>query len=164
VRWAPGVLEETYQGVLDIHGKFEGVDPEQKARENVDSIRDAFPEAEVSEFDEIMATLPKGLLPDPNDIHVLAAGVKCRASIIVTENTRDFPVDVLEHFNIEVATADDFIANTVDLSLHKAVAALREMRGRFRKPEMDGEQLLLLFEKRGFLQTADILREHVMHL
>ena len=45
--------------------------------------------------------MPALNLPDPNDRHVLAATVSGGASIIVTNNTKHFPAETLEEFEIE---------------------------------------------------------------
>jgi len=39
-------------------------------------------------------------LPDPDDRHVLAAAIECRASLIVTWNIKHFPADYLKSFGI----------------------------------------------------------------
>lgn len=48
-------------------------------------------------------------LPDPDDRHVLAAAIKSRSQVIVTNNVRDFPADVLAPWNIETKAPDDFV-------------------------------------------------------
>lgn len=78
-------------------------------------IQVAFPEGVVVDY-EMLKTSFEGSLPDQDDVHVLAAAVKCRASIIVAENLKDFPDKVLLDLNLEAITSDEFIANTIDLS------------------------------------------------
>ncbi len=54
-------------------------------------------------------------LPDPNDLHVLAVAIKGGAHIIVTENKKDFPEEILSPFDIEIQSADEFLLSTLDL-------------------------------------------------
>ena len=51
-----------------------------------------FPDAVVTGYSARAAGLD---LPDPNDIHVLAAAIEGEADMIVTRNLRDFPADRL---------------------------------------------------------------------
>ena len=103
-------------------------------------------------------------LRDANDRHVLAAAVKTRASVIVTDNLRDFPAHAQKPLDLEAKSADGFIADAIDLDVGRAVAAVRQMRERFRKPEMTADNLLLLMEARGLTLSVDMLREHVASL
>jgi len=41
------------------------------------------------------------VLPDRNDRHVLAAAIRCGASVIVTMNLSHFPTHALRNFDIE---------------------------------------------------------------
>lgn len=52
----------------------------------------AFPEANIEGHEHLIHEL---ILPDPNDRHILAAAISCRASHIVTFNTKDFAVQEL---------------------------------------------------------------------
>lgn len=54
-------------------------------------------------------------LPDPDDRHVLAAAIRCGASVIVTFNQRDFPADVLASYGVESQHPDEFVENLFDL-------------------------------------------------
>lgn len=41
------------------------------------------------------------VLPDADDRHVLAAAIRCNASVIVTFNRKDFPEEALLPYGIE---------------------------------------------------------------
>jgi hypothetical protein len=71
---------------------------------------------------------------------------------------------VLSNFNIEVRSADDFIADTIALDTGRAVAAIRRMRERFKQPAKTAQVLLLDMEAEGLTETVDILRSHVHSL
>lgn len=75
-------------------------------------IRNVFEECFVTGFEPLIDGLK---LPDIDDRHVLAAAIKCSAQIIVTENRKNFPEDMLEGHGIEALSADDMLANTFDL-------------------------------------------------
>jgi predicted nucleic acid-binding protein len=72
----------------------------------------AVPDALVTDYDSLVEGLD---LPDEDDRHVLAAAIKCNASVIVTFNLKDFPKAVLGVFDIEPLHPDDFIAELWDL-------------------------------------------------
>ncbi|MGK7651294.1 PIN domain-containing protein [Roseovarius sp. B08] len=76
------------------------------------AIEAAFPEALVTGYEMFE---DKIALPDPNDNHVLAAAIATSASVIVTDNLADFPSAVLDPHAIQAISADDFIADTIEL-------------------------------------------------
>lgn len=99
-------------------------------------------------------------LPDPNDRHVLAAAIHCRASTIVTDNLKDFPAVELARHGIEAKSADDFIADEMDLDIIKAVGVVRNMRIRLKRPTISASDLLLKMEARGLTETTRLLRPY----
>jgi hypothetical protein len=119
----------------------------------------AFEDAMVTGFEHLEAGFRN--LPDVSDRHVLAAAVRTRASIIVTENLKDFPDAILHPLDLEAKGADAFIADTIDLRVAQAVPALRRMRERFNRPEVKPDALLLHMERIGLTLTADALRDHI---
>ena len=164
IRWSAEVLGETQRAIESILlGKGKSV---EEAAENalraVAAMQRAFEEAEVHDF-ENLACACQGM-PDENDIHVLAAALKTQAATIVTENLRHFPSAVLEPLNIEARSADDFIADTIALDPGRAVAAIRVMRERLKRPERSAEDLLLDMEAAGLVATVDVLRPHASSL
>jgi len=162
VRWSEEILDETERaltGIFSAHGK-DGSD--DLAAMQVKRMRSAFPDAMVEGYEELK--LDSEGLPDRDDVHVIAAARRCRASVLVTENVKHFPSIVLDTFGVEVKTSDDFIADTIDLDPLLAVSALARMRSRFQNPELSADTLLLRYESRGFIQTADLLRPYVQQL
>ncbi len=69
-------------------------------------LRSAFPRALVREHPEIEARL---MLPDPDDIHVLATAIASGADAIVTFNAQDFPGHVLAAEGIARRDPDGFL-------------------------------------------------------
>lgn len=117
-------------------------------------IEAAFPEAIVGGIDAIEEGLN---LPDLDDRHVLAAAIKAKAEVIVTENVRDFPASGMELHDIQVLTLDQFVADILDLAGPEAIAALRLMRERFENPEITAQELILKVETLGLSETANFL-------
>ena len=68
--------------------------------------RAAFPRGQVREQPNIEARL---LLPDPNDVHVLAVAIAGHADCIVTFNAKDFPRHVLAEDGIERRDPDGLL-------------------------------------------------------
>lgn len=159
-RWSETILEEMERALRDkiYKGKDNAAElaATQRARISI-----AFDEALAHDYE---ACLPVDIkLPDDNDRHVIAAAIKVGASVIVTDNVKDFPIDVLAPLDIEVKTADDFIADTLGLpeGHREAVAAIRKMRERLKRPEITAKELLLRMEGNGLLDSANVLRDHV---
>jgi len=162
VRWSALVLDETEKAIEEIL-KGKGVeDAAHRASRARAGMEAAFEEAMVTDFDQFLGVCCN--LPDPNDAHVLAAALKTQAAMIVTDNLKDFPEALLAPLNIEAKSADAFIADTIALDPGRAVAAIRRMRERFKRPEKTAELLLLDMEAMGLTETVDALRSHVLSL
>lgn len=162
VRWSARILDETESAIAKILAGKGADDSAARAAKARNAMVRAFADAEVTGFEPLIPTLTG--LPDPGDAHVIAAAVKTRASIIVTENTKHFPASIIEPLDLEAKTADAFIADTIDLDAGRAVAAIRQMRERLKQPHKTGEELLFDMEASGLTLTVDMLQEHVMSL
>lgn len=117
-------------------------------------------------FDECIVTghmpLIHGLtLPDPDDRHVLAAAIRCSAQVIVTENHRHFPEDVLDEYGIETVSPDNFLVGTFELFPMDAVRSLRSIRTRYKRPPMNASEFLMDLTRSGMPKLAAIAKEHV---
>jgi predicted nucleic acid-binding protein len=157
VRWSAEVLGETQEAIARI--LVGDADGREKAKQARNAMAMAFEEAMVEDYEALKCVCND--LPDPDDQHVVAAAIKCQAAVIVTDNLKDFPAEIVLRANIEVRSADDFIADTIALHPGRAVSAIRKMRQRFNRPDISPPQLLLKLEGQGLIETANILRPHV---
>ncbi len=97
-------------------------------------------------------------LPDPDDVHVLAAAIAGHADCIVTANLKHFPDAVLRPYGIEAIHPDDFLVAQLDLDEFTALAAFRDMRERKKNPTLNPEEFAHALERNGLVVTASRLR------
>jgi hypothetical protein len=74
-------------------------------------MNDALPTAMVSGYEKYVAEVN---LPDPNDRHIVAAGIVAGASIILTWNLRHFPAKKLKKFGLRRETPDALLSSPYD--------------------------------------------------
>jgi len=99
--WSARLLEEWARAARKI-----GPAGEAQARAEIALVRAAWPGAEVVPKDGLEARL---WLPDPDDIHVLAAAIAGGADLILTFNARDFPKHLLAEEGLVRAAPDAFL-------------------------------------------------------
>ncbi len=99
-------------------------------------------------------------LPDPDDVHVLAAAIKSGCSAIITANLKDFPAANLDPFGIEAQHPDDFIHHQFDLHEPSVILAARACRARLRKPPITAKEYLDILLAQSLSQTVARLREY----
>ncbi|KMK66923.1 RSP_2648 family PIN domain-containing protein [Puniceibacterium sp. IMCC21224] len=99
--WSARILEEWARAARKL-----GPGGEDQARAEIAILRRDWPMAEVI----WPPSLEKRLwLPDPDDVHVLAAAVAGSADVIVTLNASDFPRNVLGDEGLSRADPDAFV-------------------------------------------------------
>lgn len=123
-----------------------------------DLMRLAVPDWEIPET-AWRALTPALRLPDPDDVHVLAAAIAGHTDCIVTANLVDFPPSILEIHGVTAVHPDDFLMAQFDLDQVRATAALRDMRGRSKKPPYEVEEFAQIFERNGLVGMAERLRK-----
>ncbi|HET6598756.1 MAG TPA: PIN domain-containing protein, partial [Burkholderiaceae bacterium] len=122
-----------------------------------DDMRAAVPDWEVPQS-AWQALLPCLQLPDPDDVHVLAAAIAGHADCIVTTNLKDFPSGLLATYGVEAIHPDDFMVAQLDLDEFAALAAFRDMRARKQSPALNAEEFTQALERNGLVVTAGRLR------
>ena len=156
LRWSRLILDETQSAIKAILAGRDVADAAERAARAREKMEQAFEDAMVDGFDHLLAV--GEAVPDANDRHVLAAAIKARAHVIVTDNLRHFPDRALAPFGIEVRSADAFIADTAMLDIGRAVVAVQRMRSRLINPPVNADDLFLKMEAQGLTETVDTLK------
>lgn len=100
-------------------------------------------------------------LPDENDRHVLAAAIEVEAQVIVTQNTRDFPDDLLAPYGVRACHPDSFACDLLELNADRVIEAVRSQRSQLVKPSRSPEELLDIFQRNDLPGFAARLKRHV---
>jgi predicted nucleic acid-binding protein len=108
----------------------------------------------VTGYEHLIDTL---VLPDPNDRHILAAAIHGQASVIVTNNLKDFPASALAPHNIIAQSADSFVLGLITADGAAVAAALAEDRADLVKPPVSADDYLVMLGRGGLGQTAAAL-------
>lgn len=117
----------------------------------------AIPDGLVEGYEALIAGLA---LPDPDDRHVLAAAIRCGASVIVTFSERDFPQEMLAPYGIESQHPDEFVGNLLDLDAAAVVAAAQHQRAQLKNPPMDVDRYLDILFRQGLVHTTKVLTNY----
>ncbi len=147
-KWSDHIFDEWKRVMME-----KGVS-ETDANKRIQKANEVFPDALVHNYQSLIDFLE---LPDKDDRHVLAAAIKINANIIVTNNLKDFPVEYLQSFSLNVKTADDFLTDIIDLNPDQAVAAFKEMVMNKKNPKQDEFAVLNQLRNVGMRDTANYL-------
>ncbi|GLZ35873.1 PIN domain-containing protein [Lentzea sp. NBRC 105346] len=97
-------------------------------------------------------------LPDPDDRHVLAAAIKARAQVIVTNNRKDFPTDALRQWDIDPKDADEFVLDQIGLDAKVVWSCVQQIANSWRTPPGTIGDVLASLERSGLVQSVAELR------
>lgn len=147
-KWSKHIFDEW----LDVMIR-KGISRDE-ATKRTEKVNSAFPDALVKNYEPLIDTLK---LPDTKDRHVLAAAIKTNASLIVTNNLKDFPADYLTDFGLSAKSADDFFTDIIDLNHEASLKAFRDLVLAKKKPPYDEFEVLNIFRNNGLQNTADYL-------
>jgi len=157
LRWSDKIMDETERTIEKLLRRKAVADPKAGAKRQRANMCRAFEEATVEGF-EVFEPPLVGI--NAKDRHVLAAAIKTGASVIVTDNLKDFPTDYCAPFDIEPLSADSFFADCISLSPSETMATLRQLRERLKNPEITPEKLITLCEGEAMLKTASLMHRH----
>lgn len=123
--WSDELLIEVERNIVKL-----GVPPDKAAR-RIAQMASTFPNAAVTGFEHLVPAMDT----DPKDRHVAAAAVRGGAALIVTANTRDFPLEALARYDIDVVHPDDFLQDQLGLAEAAVVACLQQHRSAYTRPQ-----------------------------
>ncbi|MFJ4348559.1 putative toxin-antitoxin system toxin component, PIN family [Pseudomonas sp. NPDC089401] len=151
-RWSAKIHEEWKRNLL-----LKRTDLTRAQVDRTSELMDAaVPDALVTDYEPLVNGLD---LPDEDDRHVLAAAIKCNASVIVTFNLKDFPSSTLGNFDIEPLHPDDFIADLWDLDKAAVLEAAQRQRQALKKPPHNAQEYLDKLLQQKLPETVKLLSE-----
>ena len=106
--WSPRILEEWARAAARL-----GPEGEALARGEIALLQSAWPNAQVRPPPELEHRL---WLPDPSDVHVLAAAIAGSADAIMTVNAKDFPRNVLAEEGLLRVDPDGYLLGCAEAS------------------------------------------------
>jgi len=118
-RWTEQIHEEWKRNLLKDRSDIQAEQLDRTSR----LMDAAIPDAVVRGYQRLCAGLQ---LPDPDDRHVLAAAIRCKADVVVTFNLKDFPAHALAAYDIEAVHPDEFIADLADLDQAAVLGAAQQ--------------------------------------
>ena len=151
-RWTNQILDECFAAILRQRPDLR---LEALARTRALMIQ-AIPDCIVEDYQVLINEI---VLPDPDDRHVLAAAITCRARCIVTMNLRDFPPHVLEKYAIRARHPDDIICDAIRTHPETMMKTVIEQAAALTHPEITLSQLLDTLETCGLSASAKLFRQ-----
>ncbi|MEY4529718.1 MAG: hypothetical protein RLZZ156_439 [Deinococcota bacterium] len=109
-------------------------------------MENALPDAKITDYKQHLQGLN---LPDKNDCHVLAAAIEINASVVVTQNLRDFPAIILESHGIVGLHPDDFICALKEVNRFAVLKAIAGQRANFKNPPLTLDAYLKRLSSQG---------------
>ncbi|WP_212524672.1 PIN domain-containing protein [Actibacterium sp. MT2.3-13A] len=135
--WSERILEEWARAARKI-----GPTGEAQARAEIALLRANWPRAGVAPHEGLEARL---WLPDPADVHVLAAAIAGSADVIVTFNASDFPRRTLEEEGLRRDSPDHLLLELwrqAPEAVEACVAQVHDTASRMSGEAMDLRKLL----------------------
>jgi predicted nucleic acid-binding protein len=146
-RWSEHVHDEWMRTLLRNRPQLTMASLEKTRRAMDASVLDCLVEG----YTPVIETLS---LPDPDDRHILAAAIVCRASCIVTFNLADFPQETLRPFGLHAVHPDDFLLDTESIDPAAYAAAVREDYQHYKSPPLTFDSYVGSLRAAGVPATA----------
>lgn len=150
-KWSEKILDETFASVASRYPDIPSTSLNRTRKLMCEAVRDCL----VTGYEPLEAAIT---LPDPGDRHVLAAAIKSGAQVIVTDNLRDFPDEVLSRWDIEAKSADDFILDQLHLDAPAIHVAVQQIADSWRNPPGTADDVLVKLERNGLVESVAFLR------
>jgi predicted nucleic acid-binding protein len=154
-RWTREIHEEWIRNVIKNRG-LSGTVTREKLEARRDAMIEAIEDSLVEGYEELIPTIT---MPDADDRHVLAAAIKSEATLILTINLKDFPQQTLATWNLTAKHPDDFTSELLQTDQEAAVAVVREMRARRKRPPISAEDFLAQLERQELKKFVAKLRD-----
>ncbi|MFC6079632.1 PIN domain-containing protein [Sphaerisporangium aureirubrum] len=150
-KWTDQILDEVFEAIRENRPDIQAEALQRTRTLMVKAVRDCL----VTGYEPLIEGLK---LPDSHDRHVLAAAIRARAQVIVTNNLRDFPADSLSSWDVEAKSADDFVLDQIHLNQKVVWACVQQIADSWKNPPGAVEDVLASLERSGLVQSVAELR------
>ncbi|MEM9010795.1 MAG: PIN domain-containing protein [Pseudomonadota bacterium] len=147
--WSSRILEE-WARAAGRHGSL----AEEMARREIAALTEDWPAALVVPDPAVAATL---VLPDANDVHVVAAAVGGGAEILLTRNIRDFPTRILARHGLLRRDPDGFLRDWWAEAPEAAEAVVADVVRAFRAATGTAPAARTLLKRAGLARLGKAL-------
>lgn len=107
-------------------------------------IRETFPETFIENYQWAISGLS---LPDPDDLHVLAAAIVAGIQVLVTDNVKDFSKELVAPHGIDVQSSDEFLTHLLRLHPNTVLEIVQHMPHTLTKPPMTLQDVVKNFHR-----------------
>jgi hypothetical protein len=156
-RWTDAIHDEWIRNLL---AAAPGI-PTARLQNTRRLMNEALPTATVNGYQE---HIPIVNLPDPNDRHVVAAGIAASASVILTWNLRHFPAKELKRFGLRKETPDAFLCGLYDQVPDLVTGSLANARRNLTKSEISAPDFISILANQKLVQLAKRVQKHLVEL
>ena len=156
-RWTDAIQQEWSRNLLAALPNLS----DGRLKETQRLMDKALPQARVSGYERLIDDIN---LPDPDDRHIVAAGVAGGASVILTWNLRDFSTPELQRHGLTARTPDAFLSNLHNIAPALMTASLSNARRNLGKSGLSASDVLAVLKVQKLVQLADRLRNHLADL
>jgi predicted nucleic acid-binding protein len=146
-KWTDQIMDEVFDNLRKNRPELDPAALTRTRKLMIRAVRDCL----VSGYEPLIAGLD---LPDPDDRHVLAAAIRARAQLIVTNNLKDFPPERLAQWDIEPKSADEFVLDQIDLNAKVVWGCVQQIADTWRNPPGTTADVLRSLERGGLLRAV----------
>jgi predicted nucleic acid-binding protein len=153
-KWTEEILNECFRNILKKNPHIS----ESSFIKIKNQMNEAVPDCLIADYQHLISDLK---IPDENDRHVLQAAIKGRVNVIVTNNEKDFPQEILAIFDLHTKTLDEFIMDIIDidrdLDPNPCFAIIKKDREHYKNPALSSDEYLERLKKSGLKETSIFL-------
>jgi predicted nucleic acid-binding protein len=124
-------------------------------------MNETLPAAMVTGYEEHVAAVN---LPDPDDRHVVAAGIAAGAALILTWNVRHFPAKELKKFGLTRETPDAFLSGLYDKVPELVIGSLAKARRNLTKTDVSASDFIDILDRQRLVQLGMRAQGHLSDL
>jgi hypothetical protein len=135
--------------------------PKARLQHTRQLVNDALPMAMVTGYEHHVAAVN---LPDPDDRHVVAAGIAAGATLILTWNLRHFPAQELKKFGLTRETPDEFLSRLYDEVPELVVGSLANARRNLTETDVSASGFIGILDRQRLVQLAMRVQGHLRDL